>query len=101
VGSAASVYAIAITLWQLRQVKRVAQAAKDAALQKSEEIESFLTYADIEKHLEMCYSIFSYVNVYIRCLMSSPTLCQVLQQIIKNVIVNQKDARKTLHNDFT
>ena len=34
VGSAASVYAIAITLWQLRQVKRVAQAAKDAAQQK-------------------------------------------------------------------
>ena len=43
----------------------------------------------------------SYVNVYIRQLMSSSTLCQVLQQIIKNVIVNQKDARKTLHNDFT
>ena len=43
VGSAASVYAIAITLWQLRQVKRVAQAAKNAALQKSKEIESFTT----------------------------------------------------------
>ena len=42
-----------------------------------------------------------YVNVYIKSLMSSSTLCQVLQQIIKNVIVNQKDARKTLHNDFT
>ena len=62
VGSAASVYAIAITLWQLRQVKRVAQAAKDASLQKSEEIKSFLTYADIEKHLEMCNSIYSSIN---------------------------------------
>lgn len=62
VGSAASVYAIAITLWQLRQVKRVAQAAKDAALQKTEEIESFLTYADIERHIEMCNSIYSCIN---------------------------------------
>jgi len=62
VGSAASVYAIAITLWQLRQVKRVAQAAKDAALKKSEEIKSFLTYAEIEKHIEMCNSIYSCIN---------------------------------------
>lgn len=62
VGSAASVYAIAITLWQLRQVKRVAQAAKDAALQKTEEIESFLTYADIERHIEMCNLIYSCIN---------------------------------------
>ena len=29
VGSAASVYAIAITLWQLRQVKRVATSEKE------------------------------------------------------------------------
>lgn len=62
VGSAASVYAIAITLWQLRQVKRVAQAAKDAAQQKTEEIERFLTYADIEKHIEKCNSIYSSIN---------------------------------------
>lgn len=62
VGSATSVYAIAITLWQLRQVKRVAQAAKNAAQQKSEEIKSFLTYANIEKHIEMCNSIYSCIN---------------------------------------
>ena len=40
----------------------MAQAAKDAALQKSEEIESFLTCADIEKHIEMCNSIYSSIN---------------------------------------
>lgn len=62
VGSATSVYAIAITLWQLRQVKRVAQAAKDAALKKSEEIDSFVTYANIERHSEMCDSIVSCVS---------------------------------------
>lgn len=61
-GSATSVYAIAITLWQLRQVKRVAQAAKDAALKKSEEIDSFVTYANIERHSEMCDSIVSCVS---------------------------------------
>ena len=37
VGSIASIYAIGITFWQLRQVKRVAQAAKDAAQKKSED----------------------------------------------------------------
>lgn len=62
VGSAASVYAIAITLWQLKQVKRVAQAAKDAAQQKMEEIGRFLTYADIEKHIEKCNSIYSSIH---------------------------------------
>ena len=36
VGGIVSIYAIGITLWQLRQVKRVAQAAKEAAQKKSE-----------------------------------------------------------------
>ena len=58
----------------------------------------------IHRSMRLCVRLLRmpfYVNVYISTFMSSPTLCQVLQQIIKNVIVNQKDARKTLHNDFT
>lgn len=59
VGSVASVYAIGITLWQLRQVKRVAQAAKDAAQKKSEEIAEFTLFAEIARHQEMCSGIVS------------------------------------------
>jgi hypothetical protein len=59
VGSVASIYAIGITLWQLRQVKRVAQAAKDASQKKSEEIVAFTTFAEIARHQEMCSGIVS------------------------------------------
>lgn len=59
VGSVASIYAIGVTLWQLRQVKRVAQAAKDAAQKKSEEIIEFTMFADVARHQEMCNGIAS------------------------------------------
>jgi hypothetical protein len=59
VGSVASIYAIGITLWQLRQVKRVAQAAKDAAQKKSEEIVDFTLFAEVASHQEMCSGIVS------------------------------------------
>lgn len=57
VGSVASIYAIGITLWQLRQVKRVAQAARDAAQKKSEEIAEFTLFAEVARHQEMCGGI--------------------------------------------
>lgn len=59
VGSVASIYAIGITLWQLRQVKSVAQAARDAAQNKSKEIVEFTTFAEIARHQEMCSGIVS------------------------------------------
>ena len=59
VGSIASIYAIGITLWQLRQVKRVAQAARDAAQKKSEEIAEFTLFAEVARHQEMCSGIVS------------------------------------------
>jgi hypothetical protein len=59
VGSVASIYAIGITLWQLRQVKRVAKAAKNAAQKKSEEIVAFTIFAEIARHQEMCSGIVS------------------------------------------
>ena len=62
IGSVASVYAIIITLWQLRQVKTAALAATEAALKKSVEIDSFITYANIERQLEACGVIASYVS---------------------------------------
>jgi len=59
VGGVASIYAIGITLWQLRQVKRVAQAAKEAAQKKSEEIKGFTMFAEVARHQEMCNGIVS------------------------------------------
>ena len=38
IGNIASIYGILLTLWQLNKVKEVAQAARDAAMSKAEEI---------------------------------------------------------------
>ena len=54
-GSVASIYAIFITLWQI--IKKTDEL-KEAIDAKTKEISSFLTYADIEKHIEMCNSVY-------------------------------------------
>lgn len=54
IGSVASVYAIFITFYQLGKVKDVAVATREAVMSKTKEIETLLSYADIERHLEMC-----------------------------------------------
>lgn len=59
VGSVTSIYAILITLWQF--VKKTDEI-KEAVAAKTKEISSFLTYADIEKHKEMCNSIYNSIN---------------------------------------
>ena len=59
VGSVASVYAIMITLWQF--VKKTDEI-KEAVTAKTKEISSFLTYAEIERHKEMCNSIYNSIN---------------------------------------
>ena len=58
-GSVASIYAIFITLWQI--IKKTDEL-KEAIDAKTKEISSFLTYADIEKHIEKCNSV--YANIY-------------------------------------
>lgn len=62
VGSISSIYGIVLTLWQLNKVKRVAQAAKDAAMSKTKEIEMLTTYSSLQREKEMCNSIVSYIN---------------------------------------
>lgn len=59
VGSVASIYAILIMLWQF--VKKTDEI-KEAVAAKTNEISSFLTYAEIEKHKEMCNSIYNSIN---------------------------------------
>lgn len=62
IGSIASIYGILLTLWQLNKVKEVAQAARDAAMSKAEEIESITTYSSLQREKEMCNSIVSYIH---------------------------------------
>jgi len=57
VGSIASVYGILIALWQIRQTRTSAQAAESAAKMKSKEIEKFMSYANISRHIEIANSI--------------------------------------------
>lgn len=58
-GSVASIYAIVITL---RQIVKKTDELKVAIDAKTKEISSFLTYADIEKHIEKCNSIYGDIN---------------------------------------
>ena len=62
VGSVASVYAILITLWQISQVKRIADETAKAVKGKKEEINQLLSYADVERHVEICNSISPYLK---------------------------------------
>ena len=57
VGSIASVYGILIALWQIWQTRTAAQAAEAAAIKKSKEIEKFMSYANISRHIEIANSI--------------------------------------------
>lgn len=59
VGSVASVYAIFVTFYQLGKVKSATDDIRQGVLAKSKEIETLLSFADIERHLEMC----SYISM--------------------------------------
>lgn len=57
VGSVASVYAILIAIWESKQARTAAQAAENAAAKKSREIEKFMSFANINRHIEIANSI--------------------------------------------
>lgn len=61
-GSIASIYAIIIAWSELKSVKAVAKATKVAVDSKMIEISNFITYADIEKHIEICSNIIAYIK---------------------------------------
>lgn len=61
VGSVASVYAILMTLWQLIQVKTAAEAAKDAVEKKTKEMEAFIAFAEVNRHIEVTNTVTAYL----------------------------------------
>lgn len=85
IGSVASVYAIFITLYQLGKVKKVAVATREAVLSKTKEIETLFSYADIERHLEMC----SYIAM---CLQYQQNEAAALRMAdLKRVLIELKE----------
>lgn len=61
VGSVASVYGIIIALWQIKQTKNAAMAAENASIKKSKEIDDFMSFANISRHIEISNSILPYL----------------------------------------
>lgn len=57
VGSVASIYGIIIALCQIVKAKNAAEAAEEAAKKKSKEINDFLSFATISRHIEISKSI--------------------------------------------
>ena len=59
VGGVASIYGIIIAICQIVKAKNAAEAAKDAAKKKSKEINDFMSFANISRHIEISKSISS------------------------------------------
>ena len=98
VGSVASVYAILIALWQIRQTRTVAQAAADAAREKSKEIDKFLSFANINRHIEISNSILQYLSSgqYEAAIIKMDQLKELLIDLKENKLIDGDDW-KTAH----
>ena len=57
VGSIASIYALILAFIEIKSAKRSAEDTKKAVEGKMLEINQLLTYADIEKHIQICSSV--------------------------------------------
>lgn len=57
IGSVASIYAIIIAIVELKSVKRVANETNQAVKDKMNEVNQLLSYADVERHIEICSSV--------------------------------------------
>jgi hypothetical protein len=94
VGSVASLYGIIITLWQVSQVKKVATAASEAVDRKLEEIDSFMAFADVKRHIEICNSI----NVYLTSKEYEAAAIKIEQ--LREMLVNLKQSNELQDDDF-
>lgn len=98
VGSVASVYAILIALWQIWQTKTAAQAAAKAAKEKSKEIDKFLSFANINRHIEISNSILQYLSSkqYEAAIIKMDQLKELLIELKENKLIDNDDW-KTAH----
>lgn len=93
-GSIASIYAIIIAILELKSVKKVTEETKAAVSNKLEEVNHFLSYADIERHLEMCSSIALclYGEQYEAVALRLEELKKVLLEIKNNNAYTEKNS---------
>lgn len=97
IGSVASIYAMVLTLHQLGKVKDAADAAKEAVLTKSKEIETLFSLVDIERQIE----VIPYIAM---CLQSNQNEAAALRMadlkkvlvVIKEMGELSQDSRKRL-----
>ena len=99
IGNIASIYGILLTLWQLNKVKEVAQAARDAAMSKAEEIESITTYSSLQREKEMCNSIVSYIKgkQFEAAAIKLDNIREHLIEI-KTKLIHSEDDKKNINN---
>lgn len=99
IGSIASIYGILLTLWQLNKVKEVAQAARDAAMSKAEEIESITAYSSLQREKEMCNSIVSYIKgkQFEAAAIKLDNIREHLIEI-KTKLIHSEDDKKNINN---
>lgn len=93
VGSVASLYGIIITLWQVSQVKKVATAASEAVDRKLEEIDSFMAFADVKRHIEICSSI----NMYL--VAGEYEAAAIKIEHLREVLVSLRQSKELQDND--
>lgn len=98
-GSVASVYAILLALWQIKQTRSAAQAAAMAAFMKSKEIDKFLSFANINRHIEISNSIppFLAINQYEAAVIKIDQLKELLTELKVSKDLSLDD-RKTAIN---
>lgn len=94
VGSVASLYGIIITLWQVSQVKKVATASSEAVDRKLGEIDSFMAFADVKRHIEICNSI----NMYLIAKEYEAAAIKIEQ--LREVLVNLRQSNELQDDDF-
>lgn len=100
VGSVASVYAIIIAIWQSRKAKNAAEAAESAANRKSKEIDKFVSFANISRHIEIANSIppFLAAKQYEAAIIKIDQLKELLVELKENRDLGSDDRKSAQMN---
>ena len=100
VGSVASVYAILIAIWQSRKAQNAAEAAESAANRKSKEIDKFMSFANISRHIEIANSIspFLAAKQYEAAIIKIDQLKELLVELKENRELSSEDRKSAQMN---
>lgn len=101
-GSVASFYAILLALWQIKQTRSAAQAAAMAANMKSKEIDKFLSFANINRHIEISNSIppFLAINQFEAAVIKIDQLKELLTELKVSKDLSDDDKKTAINYVF-